>query len=213
MYQALNPRSTPAQWQHCCVPRTKATDAQKEGAIVMWGRTEDMCPPARLVDEVPVEDGGVLLVQAAVVGVAAVNVVLDVVLVHLAAVPVGVEVVGGLGGGGPVDVAVQGQPVVLRAPPVRGLPCKVVVIFSAASGKLQEPTYVKDFLPCTLFMSWSSVGVVASCRDTLHPDRTLHRCRAAENTLINIQSLQHDMRYMHSRCPDVVAQACSLGSA
>ena len=72
------------------------------------------CAPAGFIDEVPVEDGGVLLVQAAVVGVAPVDVVLDVVFVHLAAVPVCVEVVGGLGGGGPVHVPVQRQPVVLR---------------------------------------------------------------------------------------------------
>lgn len=55
--------------------------------------------PARLIHEVPEEDGGVLLVQAAVVGVAPVYKVLYVVLVHLAASPVCVKVVGGLGCG------------------------------------------------------------------------------------------------------------------
>ena len=56
-----------------------------------------MSAPAGLIDEVPVEDGRVLLVETAIVGVAPVDKVLDVVLVHLPALPVGVEIVGGLG--------------------------------------------------------------------------------------------------------------------
>ena len=71
--------------------------------------------PAGLVDEVPVEDGGVILVEAPVDGVLAVREGVQVRLVHLAALPVGVEVILASGGGRPVDVPVDGQPVILLA--------------------------------------------------------------------------------------------------
>ena len=70
--------------------------------------------PAGLVHKVPVEDGGVVLVDAAVDGVLAVHKDVQVVLVHLAALGVQVEVVLGQRCRGPVDVAVHGQPVVLQ---------------------------------------------------------------------------------------------------
>ena len=78
-------------------------------------RAAGRCAPAGLVDEVPVEDGGVVLVEAPVDGVAAVREGVQVRLIHLAALPVGVEVVLARGGGRPVDVPVDGQPVVLHA--------------------------------------------------------------------------------------------------
>ena len=49
--------------------------------------------PARLIDEVPVEDGGVILVKAAIDSVLAVGEGVQVLLVHLAALIVGVEVI------------------------------------------------------------------------------------------------------------------------
>ena len=90
----------------------KQAHSEETKAVALLGpaklsaeRLQDL--PTGLIDEVPVENGGVLLIQAAIVGVAPVDVVLDVVFVHLAALPVCVEVVRGLCSRGPVDVAVQ----------------------------------------------------------------------------------------------------------